>query len=126
MKHHPKLLLAVLLIGIQSFTFSYGQILKPVKWSFSTKQISPAEVQLVLTATIDPTWHLYSQDIPPDGPVPTSFTFEKSADYKLIGKVKEPKAKEEFDKNFDMVVKYFADKAVFTRSEERRVGQECR
>lgn len=118
MKHHPKLLLAVLLIGIQSFTFSYGQILKPVKWSFSTKQISPAEVQLVLTATIDPTWHLYSQDIPPDGPVPTSFTFEKSADYKLIGKVKEPKAKEEFDKNFDMVVKYFADKAVFTQNIE--------
>lgn len=118
MKHHPKLLLAVLLIGIQSFTFSYGQILKPVKWSFSTKQISAAEVQLVLTATIDPTWHLYSQDIPPDGPVPTSFTFEKSTDYKLIGKVKEPKAKEEFDKNFDMVVKYFADKAVFTQNIE--------
>lgn len=118
MKHYPKLLLAVLLIGIQSFTFSYGQILKPVKWSFSTKQISPAEVQLVFTATIDPTWHLYSQDIPPDGPVPTSFNFDKSADYKLIGKVKEPKAKEEFDKNFDMIVKYFADKAVFTQNIE--------
>lgn len=117
MKHYQKLLLAVLFVALQAYTAG-AQILTPVKWSFSTKQVSASEVQLLFTATIDPSWHLYSQDIPPDGPVPTSFTFEKSPAYKLKGKVKEPKAKEEFDKNFDMVVKYFADKAVFTQTIE--------
>ncbi|MEA5110683.1 Thiol:disulfide interchange protein DsbD [bioreactor metagenome] len=117
MKKFQKLLLLLLIILGSSVT-AFPQVLKPVKWGFTTKQISNSEVQLIFTATIDPTWHLYSQDIPPDGPVPTSFTFEPGPGYKLIGKVKEPKAKEEFDKNFDMVVKYFADKAVFTQKIE--------
>lgn len=90
-----------------------SQILTPVKWSFSTRQINAGEVELILKATIDKTWHLYSQDIKPNGPVPTTFTFEPSKNYNLVGKVTEPKAIEEVDPNFDMVLKYFADEAIF-------------
>ncbi len=98
--------------------FSFAQVLKPVKWTFSSKQISASEVQLIFSASIDRTWHLYSQDVPPppDGPVATSFFFEKSTDFKTIGKVKEPKAIEEYDNQFQAVLKYFADKAVFTQN----------
>jgi len=108
----------LLLLAFVLPMFSGAQVLKPVKWSFSTRQISNEEVQLVFTATIDRPWHLYSQDVPPppDGPVPTSFVFEKSADYKTIGKVKEPKAIEEYDNQFQATLKYFADKAVFTQN----------
>lgn len=109
----PLILTGILIILLQSL--SYAQVLTPVKWSFSTKQLSPSEVQLVFKATIDKTWHLYSQDIKPNGPVPTSFNIEKSKDFELVGKVKEPKAIEEYDPNFDMVLKYFADQAVFTQ-----------
>lgn len=109
----PLILTGILIILLQSLSFA--QVLTPVKWSFSTKQLSPSEVQLVFKATIDKTWHLYSQDIKPDGPVPTSFNIEKSKDFELVGKVKEPKAIEEYDPNFDMVLKYFADQAVFTQ-----------
>lgn len=109
------MLLITALMVLQLTEVSFAQVLKPVKWSFSTKQLSNEDVQLIFTANIDPTWHLYSQDIPEDGPVPTSFNFEKSPQYKLVGKVKEPKAIEEYDKNFDMVVKYFANKAIFTQ-----------
>lgn len=116
MKNYTKLLLAALLMMLLPFNNVNAQILKPVKWSFSTKQLSPSETQLIFTAAIDPSWHLYSQDIPEDGPVPTSFNFEKSPSYSIVGKVKEPKPIEEFDKNFDMVVKYFANKAVFTQN----------
>ena len=116
MKNYTKLLLAALLMMFLSPGATNAQILKPVKWNFSTKQISPSETQLIFTASIDPSWHLYSQDIPENGPVPTTFTFTKSPEYSLVGKVKEPKAIEQFDKNFDMVVKYFADKAVFTQN----------
>lgn len=115
--HQRALILATVLIFSTSF-FSAAQVLKPVKWGFSTRQISAGEVQLVLTATIDRTWHLYSQDVPPppDGPVATSFSFEKSADFKTIGKVKEPKAHEEYDNQFQATLKYFTDKAVFTQN----------
>ncbi len=105
-----------LIVSIISFIFqsnATGQILTPVKWSFSTKQINSGEVDLVFKATIDNNWHLYSQDIKENGPVPTSFSIEKSSKFQLVGKVKEPKAIEEFDPNFDMVLKYFANEAVF-------------
>jgi thiol:disulfide interchange protein len=97
---------------------SFAQVLKPVKWNFSTKQINPGEVQLIFTATIDRPWHMYSQDVPPppDGPVATSFNFEKSGDYKTLGKVKESKSIEEFDNQFKSTLKYFNDKAVFTQN----------
>lgn len=90
------------------------QILEPVKWSFNVEQTSPGEATLILTARIDKKWHLYSQDIPPNGPIPTTFKFNKSPDYKLIGKVTEPKPIEEIDPLFEnMLLKFFTGKAVF-------------
>ena len=62
-----------------------------VTWTFSQKKISADEFELIFKATIEPTWHLYSQIETPDGPLPTYFEFEKSKDYKLIGKTSEPK-----------------------------------
>lgn len=90
-----------------------GQVLSPVKWDFSVKKISNADSELILTATIDKGWHLYSQDIPVGGPVATTFTFEKGHGFFLIGKVLEPKAIEVFDKQFNMKVKYFSEKVEF-------------
>jgi len=109
-----KVLALTLLLSAFQLT-SFAQVLTPVRWSFSAKQLKPDEVQLIFKAKIDKTWHLYSQNIKPDGPVPTSFTFEKSKNYKLTGKVIEPKAIEENDPNFGMVLKYFANEAVFTQ-----------
>ena len=97
--------------------FTFSQILDPVKWTFKVEQTSTDEATLLLIAKIDKTWHLYSQDIPQGGPngapIATSFTFNKSQDYELVGKVLEPKAIEDNDPNFDMILKFFADKATF-------------
>jgi thiol:disulfide interchange protein len=95
--------------------FSFSQILDPVKWSYQIEQSSPGEATLVMNAHIDKKWHLYSQYIPKDkeGPIETSFNFEKSNNYELIGKVIEPKGIEENDPMFDMIIKYFAEKAAF-------------
>lgn len=91
---------------------------EPVKWSTSVKQLSATEAELILTATIEPGWHLYSQFIPEGGPIPTSFTFQESPAYKIVGQVTEGVAHEEFDKNFDMVLKYFDTKADFIQKIE--------
>lgn len=118
MKKSLKSVILLIILAVSLPLISGAQVFKPVKWTFSTKQISAGEVQLIFSATIDKPWHLYSQDVPPppDGPVPTSFFFEKSNNFKTIGKVKEPKPIEEFDKQFNITLKYFADKAVFTQN----------
>ncbi|HRY99170.1 MAG TPA: cytochrome c biogenesis protein CcdA [Bacteroidales bacterium] len=90
-----------------------AQILEPVKWSFSSKKLSDTEAELVFTATMDPGWHLYSQFLKPGGPIPTAFKFTESPAYRLLGKVKEPKAHTEFDAIFKMDVSYFDGKAEF-------------
>jgi len=91
-----------------------AQILKPVTWSFSNKQVSDTEFNLILTANIDNTWHLYSQFIDEGGPVPTSFKFKPSPDYVLVGKVSEsPKPHKVFEKVFGMEVAYFEKIATF-------------
>lgn len=109
MKQRIFLLLAALMIafGLKS------QILEPVKWSFSQNKISDNEFELVFKASIEPRWHLYSQDIPMSPPA-TTFTFKTSDEYKLIGKVaEESDVIEEYDPNFEMTLKFFANSAVF-------------
>ena len=99
-----------LLISISGFS----QILKPVKWSFSSESINEKEAFIVLTANIEEGWHVYSQFIAEGGPIPTSFTFNKSSDYKPIGKISEaPKATSAFDNNFGMQISWHERKVTF-------------
>ena len=93
--------------------FSFTQILDPIKWTFKVEQSKPEEATLLLIANIDKNWHLYSQDIPEGGPIPTTFTFTKSQHYEFTGKVQEQKPIAENDPLFKMTLKFFADKAVF-------------
>lgn len=93
-----------------------AEIQKPVTWSYSNKQVSDSEYELILIANIDNGWHLYSQFIAEGGPVPTSFKFKPSPDYVLVGKVSEaPKPKKVFEKVFEMDVAFFEKKATFTQ-----------
>jgi len=103
----------VLLISVFTGVFMNAQIHDPVKWSTSVEKISANEYELIATATIDGNWHLYSQNIADDGPVPTSFVFEGSTNYLKKGNTKEGKGHENYDKIFDMQIKYFDGVAVF-------------
>lgn len=90
-----------------------AQIFTPVSWTFSHERLSDNEFELRFTANIDEGWYIYSQSLSDDGPVPTEFTFQKPNNYKLLGDVIEEKAKEEYDPNFDMMLKFFKDKTTF-------------
>lgn len=113
LKFAPLLLLLLLVQGV------FAQVLEPVKWSFSTKELPNNEAEVIFTAKIEKHWHLYSQFVPEGGPIATSFKFTPSADYKLIGKVAEPKAITEYDKNFEMNLQYFDTKVSFTQKIKR-------
>ncbi len=96
---------------------SNAQILEPVEWSFDSEYVGNDEFDLISTATIDKGWYVYSQDVSDDGPVPTTFTFEpKASRYELVGRTKEDgKFIEGYDKVFEMNVKKFKEKVVFTQ-----------
>ena len=92
-----------------------AQILQPVHWSFSSQKISATEYKIILKASIDSPWHLYSQDIP-QAPPATTFKFEKDSSYTLVGKVKElGNVIQDYDKNFNMVLKYYTDSVSFVQ-----------
>ncbi len=89
-----------------------AQILEPVKWATSVEKISDTEYDLISTATIDQGWHLYSQNVPDGGPIPTYFTYSE-IEYTLIGNTKEPVGETIDDPIFNMRITYFSDKAEF-------------
>ncbi len=105
-----------LFLLLLSFTLtfsSFSQILTPVKWETTVEKISETEYNLVSTAVIDTNWHLYSQNVPDDGPIPTLFTFEKNENYELIGTPSEGEGHTIDDPVFNMRIKYFEKKGVF-------------
>lgn len=93
---------------------SYGQILDPVKWSTSVEKLSDTEYKLISKATIDKGWHLYSQDVPEDGPIPTSFTYDnKDGAFRIVDGTIEGEGHTVNDPVFNMRIKYFEDEATF-------------
>ncbi|MCD4723469.1 MAG: thioredoxin family protein [Bacteroidales bacterium] len=94
-------------------SMAWSQILEPVKWSFSSEMTGDNEAVLIFKAEIEPHWHLYSQDIPMAPPATTFFFEGDTSLYELVGGVTETESIEEFDPNFDMILKYFSDEAEF-------------
>ena len=93
-----------------------AQMVNPIKWTQSQKQINTTETALIFKAVLDPGWHVYGLQIPGGGPIATSFTFKKSKDFELLGKVTEsPKPVSAFDKNFNMSINWHVREAVFTQ-----------
>ncbi len=103
------------LMGISAF----AQQLDPVKWTYSVKETSATEAELVFTAKLDAGWHLYSQYTDPNGPLAIEFNFSDSKDYQRIGKVQEPKPHEEMDDIFQCVVKSFSGTVTFRQKVKR-------
>ena len=112
------------LIGLMGLlgNFSNAQLLDPAKRSYSVKEISATEAELIITVKLDQGWHMYSQYTSADGPLATVFDFAKSGDYQLVGKVVEPKPHEEMDPLFGCVVKSFEGTVVF-RQKIKRLSQ---
>ncbi len=97
-------------------SFLSAQMYNPVKWKTSVEKLSDKEYLLKVQAEIQSGWHLYGQYIEEGGPSKTAFTFKNpNKDFELTGKTTEEKGHEVQDKIFDMKIKYFEGKALFTQ-----------
>lgn len=81
-----------------------------VKWKFTSKKIGDKLYEVRLSAEVDEEWHIYSQNTPTGGPLPTKVGFNKNALVVLDGKVKEDgNMKVYHDKVFDVDVYAYGD-----------------
>jgi thiol:disulfide interchange protein len=98
-------------------------ILEPVHWDFSLEDKGDNRYVFVARATIDETWHLYSQHLESmEGPMPTEFLFEQMNGLKLIGTVQEPTPITAYDEVFEMQVSYFDHEVEFRQEFENTGG----
>src|ERR1700680_2394583 len=66
-----------------------AQSFKVVHWTFTSKKLADKVYEVHMTASIDGNYHMYSQNVGVDGPVPTSFKLTVNPLVSADGKVKE-------------------------------------
>jgi len=107
-----------LLLAILSFSSITAQeFLDPVKWEVSVQNESGNRYNIVMTATIDEGWHMYSQTQfgeEYEGPIKTEFAYNaEEGKYTLVGPTQEPDVKPIYDPVFELDVIYFEHKVTF-------------
>jgi DsbC/DsbD-like thiol-disulfide interchange protein len=104
-------------IAIALFAYAASAQINPVKWAFEAKKKSAGVYEVVITATVDKPWHIYSQNTGANGPIPTKFTFKANPLLSITGKAAEKgKLEKTYDKNFKTDVLYYSNSVVFTQT----------
>lgn len=94
-----------------------AQMVDPIHWSAEIEELGPTanaeavQVMIRWHAVIDKGWHLYTQDLPEDGPLPTEFTYGELI---LVGgTTTDAPVQSAYDENFEMTLTYYEDEATF-------------
>jgi hypothetical protein len=111
------------LIAVFAMAFAFAQNVNPVKWTFTSKKINATTFEVRATATLAPQWHIYSQNVGGEGPVPTSVTFDKNPLVKTEGAVKEEgKLIKEYNKVFGANMNFYKGKVEFVQKVTRKAS----
>ncbi len=112
-----------LVLSIVFLNTAGAKAIDPTKWTFESKKVGQDLYDIQLTATIDPTWHIYSQFLATGGPILTKISLAKNPLITIVGKPKETgKAVTEREEVFDMDVTYFAGKVSFDKRVWKKAG----
>lgn len=96
--------------------FATAQTAEAIHFNHTYKKVSPTEIEITFKASIDDGWHVYSTNIPKDGPTPTSFNIDKIKGAEVLGKLKVGKGEiSKFDPIFNMDVRFFEHECTFTQ-----------
>ena len=89
----------------------------PVEWTATSKKTADKTYEIHITAHIPEGWHIYSQNTPDGGPVPTAITLTKNPLVIPQGKVKEVgKLEKRHEPLFGVDVLQFSDKVDFVQT----------
>lgn len=112
-----KILTFLLLLNFASLINANSQPVNPAHWSYTTEVLGNGEFNILISCTLDDGWHLFSKDYVGIS-VPATLTFEKSADYELVGNVQEQGEliKEEIDLGSEKeLAMYYKGRVVFVQ-----------
>lgn len=113
-----KFFLSFALIVIIGFATS-AQIVSPVKWKIDLEKMGDSIGYIVLKATIEDGWHLYSNDLPEGGPIPTTVEWENLYNVKVVGNLEvSPKPHEEISQIFMLKLGFWNKQAVLKQKVE--------
>tara|TARA_R110002124_G_scaffold138798_1_gene302792 strand:+ start:9885 stop:11873 length:1989 start_codon:yes stop_codon:yes gene_type:complete len=110
------ILLLILAVGLLSPAVAQ-EFLDPVKWDVSVEKQDGDEYHILMKASIDDGWHLYSQKQfgeEFEGPIRTEITFNNTPEtFQLIGETQEPEIDPIHDPVFDLDVIFFEKNVMF-------------
>lgn len=94
-----------------------AQIVNPVHWSTELKMTGESHGEVVMTATIDAGWHMYSLDVDPDvGPQPLAIEWDLNG-VELSGRpVANKTAHKEYDEMFGANLSWWTDGVTVTQA----------
>ncbi len=93
-----------------------AQFENPVSWKYKLSDSGAGKQEIVFTAIIAEPWHVYAIKLAKEGPIPTTFTFEKNESLELSGELKElTKPIVKYDPGFRFDVGLYAKKASFSQ-----------
>jgi thiol:disulfide interchange protein DsbD len=99
--------------------FTHAQLIdsNPVNWSASSEQINENEYLIKLNASIEPHWHLYSQNLVPldEGPLSTYITFDLTDGLETVGETKESTPTVKFEEIWNADIAFFENEAEFSQ-----------
>lgn len=116
-----RILIALVFLAVTNISF--GQVNNPVSWNYEAKKKTADTYEIIITATVEHPWHIYSQNTGKGGPIPTSFTFKTNPLITKNGAVKEiGKLEKIFDKNFNTDVLSYSEKVQFVQNVKVKGG----
>jgi DsbC/DsbD-like thiol-disulfide interchange protein len=88
----------------------------PVRWEYRSVTTSDEEADIIITAHLDPGWHIYSQFIGEGGPLPTSFSLDPTDAFICSGKIRETgKPVRFYDDTYDLEVTWYEQEVSFSQ-----------
>lgn len=108
--------LTFLFLFIAAYFSLHAQVKEPVKWTSKVEKKSDTEFLLTFNATIEPSWHMYSQYSDENGAVPMEVVFNNAkGNYQVNGKPQESKTEKAFNNVFGVTETFWSNKAQLTQ-----------
>ena len=95
---------------------AFAQMLDPVKFKVETKKVSDTEIDVTFTGKIEGGWHVYSTNVPDDGPTPATFHMDNAKNIEKLGALQAGSgAIRKLDKVFEAELEFFENSCRFTQ-----------
>lgn len=94
----------------------FSAVQAQVNFNVEYKRVSPTEIDIIFKGTAEPGWHVYSTDMPADGPQAATFEVDEATGAKPVGALKKGGTEiSQHDPMFGMEVRYFEGTCSFTQ-----------